>query len=827
MKKCYAPLLFLISFISFSQIKGTITDGKGNSIPYAIVFEENTYNSTTANEKGVYELNVKKTENHTLIFKSLGYKTKKEKINTSELPYVLNVVLAEENLALNEVVINTKVNPALVIIKNAIASKKENAEKTNRFTADFYSRGIFKIKNLPKKIMGMKVDIGDKMSSYLDSTGSGIIYLSETVSKISFEKPDHFKEKIIASKIAGDNNGYSYNTALSSNYSFYNNVVRIGTNLISPIANNAFNYYKYKLEGTFFDENNHQINKIKIIPKRDKEPVFEGYIYIVDDSWAIYAIDLTTKGYRMNSELTETFQLKQNFDYNSENKIWAKSNQSIAFVAGAFGIQFSGNFQHVFSNYNFLESFEKNTFTNEMVKIENDANKKDNLYWNTIRPIPLTNEEVLDYSKKDSITTVRESKKYLDSIDAKNNRFKIMGILSGYTYKNTFKKYSFHYNGMVDLISLNFNTVQGVSLSSGFSFSKWDDETGKRTNVKTTLNYGFSDERLRVSAEYKHQFNNQNYANLIVTGGTKVNQFNDNEPIKSFINDISSTFFKDNYIKLYNKEFLGIQYSQDIANGVNLKGKIEYSQRKPLFNTSDYTFIRSDKSYTSNNPLAPDDYVNPGFEAHHLTTFNLGAKINFGNKFIARPDGKYNIKNDKYPTLFLNYKKAFAANERKYEFDKFEAKVAYSILLGNKGELAATISGGKFFNAENISFIDYKHFNGNQTHIGLTEKYLDNFLLLPYYSNSTNTSYFQLHSEYNDNGFVINKIPLFRALKSELVMGYHGLETLNKKPYSEFNIGLDHLGFGKFKIFRIDYVRSYEGGIKTEGFVFGLKFLSN
>ncbi len=816
-------MLFLISFMSFSQIKGTISDEKGNSIPYAIVFEENTYNSTTANEKGVYELNVKKTDNHTLIFKSLGYKTKKEKITTTEFPYTLNAVLAEENLALNEVVINTKVNPALAIIKKAIASKKENAEKTNRFTADFYSRGIFKIKNLPKKIMGMKVDMEDKMLSYLDSTGSGIIYLSETVSKISFEKPDHFKEKIIASKIAGDNKGYSYNTALSSNYSFYNNVVKIGTNLISPIANNAFNYYKYQLEGSFFDENNHQINKIKVTPKRDKDPVFEGYIYIVDDSWAIYAIDLTIKGYRMNNEFTEFFQLKQNFDYNSINKIWAKSNQSITLVAGAFGIQFTANFNHVFSNYNFLDSFDKNTFTNEILSIETTANKKENQFWNTIRPIPLTTEEVLDYSKKDSIETVRESKKYLDSIDEKKNKFHLMNVINGYTYKNSYQKYSFHYNGLVDLSSLNFNTVQGISLSSGFSFSNWNDDLGKKTNIKTTFNYGFSDERLRVSAEYKHQFNNQNYAKLAIFGGTKVSQFNANEPIKGFINDISATFFKDNYMKLYNKEFFGVQYSQNIANGVNLEGKVDYSQRKPLFNTSNYTFLKNDKSYTSNNPQAPDDYINPGFETHHLTTFNLNATINFGNKFITRPDGKYNIKNKKYPSLFLNYEKGFAANEKKYEFDKVEAKISYNMLLKNKGELAVNFNVGKFFNAENIAFIDYKHFNGNQTHIELSEKYLDAFLLMPYYSNSTNTSYFQLHSEYNDNGFIMNKIPLLNKLKSQLVMGYHALGVPNKKPYNEFNIGLDRLGFGKFKIFRIDYVRTYENGIKTNGLVFGLK----
>ncbi|MEX5669456.1 DUF5686 family protein, partial [Pseudomonas neuropathica] len=85
-------------------------------------------------------------------------------------------------------------------------------------------------------------------------------------------------------------------------------------------------------------------------------------------------------------------------------------------------------------------------------------------------------------------------------------------------------------------------------------------------------------------------------------------------------------------MKLYNKEFLRVQYNQDIANGVNLRGKLEFSQRKPLFNNSDYSLFNKDQLYTSNNPIAPNDFINPGFETHRLTSFNLGAKINFGNK---------------------------------------------------------------------------------------------------------------------------------------------------------------------------------------------------
>ena len=56
-------------------------------------------------------------------------------------------------------------------------------------------------------------------------------------------------------------------------YDFYDNTVDFDVKMISPIASNAFQYYKYKLESTFFDESNHQINKIKVIPRRDKEPV--------------------------------------------------------------------------------------------------------------------------------------------------------------------------------------------------------------------------------------------------------------------------------------------------------------------------------------------------------------------------------------------------------------------------------------------------------------------------------------------------------------------------------------------------------------------------
>lgn len=72
----------------------------------------------------------------------------------------------------------------------------------------------------------------------------------------------------------------------------------------------------------------------------------------------------------------------------------------------------------------------------------------------------------------------------------------------------------------------------------------------------------------------------------------------------------------------------------------------------------------------------------------------------------------------------------------------------------------------------------------------------------------------------------MNRIPLLNKLKSNLVIGYHAIAVPDVKPYSEFSVGLDNLGFGKFRMLRVDYVRSYQNGFQGDGVIFGLKFLN-
>ena len=821
MNKLLIATLFLISISTFAQLKGTVTDSKGNPIPFANIYVKDTYISTSTNDKGNYTLNIKATGNYTVLYQYLGYKTNKQVISILSLPQILNVSLYEEEIQLTEVIISKKENPAIAIIKNAIANRKENSKKTSKYTADFYSRGIFKVKDLPKKFMGQKVDDFDEI---IDSTRSGILYLSETVSKITFQKPDKLKELIVASKVSGKDNGFSFNNAASANFDFYDNTIEFNNKVISPIADNAFGYYKYKYEGSFFDENNQQINKIKVIARRQTDPVMEGYIYIVEDSWAIYATELTIKGNQMQNPILNSLTLKQNFSYNSITKTWIKNTQTLNFEAGIFAFKFNGGFTYVYSNFEFPEQFAKKTFSNEILSFQENANKKDDDFWNKTRPIPLTVEESNDYIKKDALQTKKKSQKYLDSIDAKKNKFSFSDILMGYEYKNSFKKETFTYEGPI--FATSFNTIQGWNTGIGFSYSTFDNDKRIFSKINTKLNYGFSEKRFRGTVNYIQKFNNLDKSTLLISAGSTVSQFNSTNPISKIVNEVSTLFFKDNYLKLYDKNFASINFSREITNGWFMQANVEYAERKSLFNTSDYSVLKNDKMYTSNNPIFATDYVNAAFEKNNIVKVNLFAKINFGQKYISRPNGKFNLGDDKYPTLNIVYEKGFAASDKNLNYDKITTSITQTMALSNKGELNYNLKAGIFFNADTISFVDYKHFNGNQTHIGQSDSYNNVFNLLPYYVASTNKSYFEAHFEHNDKGFIMNKIPLLNKLQSQLVLGFHNLAVADRRPYQEFSVGLDNLGFGKFRLFRIDYVRSYQNGYQGDGIIFGLKFLN-
>ena len=813
----FSFLFLLFTIPSLSQIKGTIKNDKNNPLPFVNIYIENTYKGTTSNNEGDYELNISLPKTYTIVFQYLGYKTIKKTIEVKSLPTVLNVNLEEETVALNEVVITTQNNPANKIIRKAIENRKINLSKYDAFKADFYSRGLIRIKNAPEKILGQ--DIGD-LGGGLDSTRSGIIYLSETISKIEYKKPNKLKEKIIASKVSGDDNGFSFNNANDVNFNFYNNTIEIENQLISPISDYAFNYYKYKLEGEFYDDNGNLINKIKVIPRRDNDRIFSGYVYIVEDQWSLYALELVVTGKQAQIRAADSIRLKQSFSYSKTDKLWALISQSIDFNYSIVGIKGDGRFTANYSNYNFNPNFNKKSFTPELLAFEEQANKKDSTYWNNLRPVPLSTEEISDYLKKDSIQIVRKSKKYLDSVDAKKNKFKLHYLFTGYNYTNSYKDWNIGISA--PLLTFTYNTVQGHNGNVNFNFRKNFDEYRRYVEITLKNSYGLSDKRYRTKGSIRYKINNISKPFISASGGTTIEQFNSSEPISKRINAFSTLFFEDNYMKLYDKTFGQLGYSEELFNGFRFYSSISLERRKPLFNNSNWSVTdEPDDFLTSNNPLDETAFGVAPFQTHNIFKVSLTGRIRFGQTYFSYPGSKATIVNNKFPTLFLSYKKGFGSSIRDYHFNHIQARLTQNFDITNKGNFEYNFKIGEFFNSDNAAFMDYHHFNGNQTHVG-NSNYLNKFNNIPYYSMSTNDRYAEFHTEHDFKGYILNKIPLLNKLNFNLVIGAHALSTVDHKPYQEYTIGLKNIGWGKFRILRFDYLRSYQSGFLNDILIFGV-----
>jgi hypothetical protein len=600
MKKIITLFFLFVSVTFIGQVKGKITDMKNNPLSFVSVYLDNTVTGTTSNDNGDYILDLIRKGKYTIVFQFLGFKTVKKEVEISSFPFYLNVKLEEESVQLSEISISTKDNPANRIIRNVIANKDKNTDKFANYTAKFYSRGLYRIKDAPKKFLGQT--LGD-FGGGLDSTRSGIIYLSETISDIKFQKkPKNFKENIIASKVSGQDNGISFNRAEDANINFYENSVEFGNNLVSPLSTNAFSYYKFKLEGTFYDKNGRLINKIKILPKRKNDPVFSGALYIVEDDWALYGADVSVTGAQVNIPVVDVLKLKQNYNYSDKNDAWVLISQSIDFRVNALGFKFDGRFSSAFSNYDFIPNFNEKTFTNEVLTFEKEATEKDSSYWITLRPVPLTTEEVKDYEVKDSLKVVRKSKKYLDSVNKKQNKVSFLSPITGYTYKNSFEKWSLSYDGLIK--DLGFNTVQGFNTSMGVSYSKNINDKGNWWSAGVNVNYGFSEKIARPTFFFNKKWNNISRPRMSISGGVTTAQFNGRNPISKMDNLVRSLLRRENYLKIFEKEFAKIMYSEEIKNGIYFSSSLEYANRKPLFNTNNYSFARQSKTtpYTSNNP---------------------------------------------------------------------------------------------------------------------------------------------------------------------------------------------------------------------------------
>ncbi len=789
----------IISLTAHAQVQGTIVDEFGEALPFTNVYVLNTTRGTSSNEQGQYKLLLERGA-YSIAFQHLGYKTLIKEVVIDDVPIFLDVQLAAEAHMLTELVLRADAeDPAYRVIREAQRKRKFHRDRVKSFSCQVYVKGNQKILDAPKSIFGF--EIGD-LDGNLDSNRQGIVYLSESISELHFSAPDDYKEVVISSKYSGKDRGYSFNSAKEMQFDFYENTVTLSRPMVSPIADNAMTYYKYELLGTFYDEEHRLINKIKVIPRRDTDPVYYGSIYIVEDSWNIYAVELGATAKATQVYFVDSLMCNQVFLYIPEDDVWRIFSNTIKFNLSGFGFKFTGQFSAIYSDYDLNPEFERKFFNRVVHEVLPESNRRDSSYWETIRPVPLTDEEKIDYVVKDSIRLVRESPAFKDSIDRHNNRFHPGNLIGGYNYSKT--KNLFFMDVSSPLSDLSFNTVQGWNSSLALSFRKYyDEDYVKRILFGANMNYGFAERRLRVNGYFTYRPTRMKPHQWQLRVGRVINQINEEEPISSSMNMFYSLFVKENYAKFYEKDYIELNFTTEIAPGVVIAPYAHIHERRALVNNSDYSIFKKDRSYSSNDALNPlnEDLA---FDPSRVIKLGINSSIRFGQRYTVFPDRRFSS-GAKGPHWQVSYQYVKSIDDTDIAYQRLSTSLSDQYMLGVAGEFKWWANGGVFFGRRNMEIVDYRHFLGNEIFFAPLNHGHRSFLLLPYYGYSTPDHYLQMHLEHNFNGFILGRMPALSKLGWSLVSGAKYLRTGGNPDHAEFHIGVDKIGFSFVRLLRLDF----------------------
>ncbi len=811
----YLTLVFFISAMALmgqSRLKGRVTDRSGSALSFASVYELGTTNGTLTNEEGYFELELKPGE-HQLAFQYLGYGSQTRKISFPK-DKEIQVSLLPENFQIAEVEIVAGEDPAMPIIRKAIELRDQNLKKTPAYRSELYIKALMKIVDAPESFLGQNLG---SMDGILDSSRQGILYFSESLSRINFAPPKNYKEEMLSSKVSGDDRGISVNQFSYVNFNFYNENIQLFRELISPLSGSALQYYHYYLYEEFTDETGQKVYKIKVKPKSTFRPCFSGFIYINEGLFNINKLELKVSGDALKNPVVDTINIQQVFLPIGNDGYWPLFTQNIGFKVKVFTFTTQGNFNYIFKNYEINPPFKQGFFGSEVFAVSDSVIKNDTTYWTQNRPIPLTAEESMDYVKKDSIARVTSSPAYLDSIDRANNRFKLTDIFFGYNAGNSFKKIG--YGFISPLTTFQFNAVEGTNFSLRPYFTKSNKDDYNQYQIKGEVRYGLADKTFKWTLDSKWNYNIKNQSYLRLSGGRDYLQYNEAGIISTLGNTFYSLLLKRNTAKLFDKKYVELGWGTELFNGVSAAVQVSVADRSGMSNNSQKSWLYENKKYEPNNPFNVDEEVfsfNDKIFKQALTI-----KIIPGQKFQTYPDHKVRITGG-YPTIYLGYEKATPLADDFASFSKLKLTLLdHFVSANNLGYFSYRVEAATFLDKARVGLPDYFHFRGNHLVGGFRSPYMQTFKLQKGYQFSNTDAYLAGWFEHHMDGFINDKIPLLNKLG---ITGIYSCSALIKDGFSyvEPGVGIEGIKIGAIDIMRVDVFWSFvNGGYQETGLRLG------
>ena len=847
-------------------VRGTISDEHGEPLSFASIFVKQTGTGATANEHGLYEINLPPGR-YELVFQHLGRKSEVRVVEVHSGFTEVDIALIPQEILLGSVTVNADdEDPAYSIMRRAIAKANYHRNVLDAYKARVYIKGAGQLKDYPWLA---------KNALEKEGVEKDRVYISESISDIKFTRPNKFEEKVISIRSDGKDNNTSPNGYIFG--SFYEPEIA-GT--ISPLSPKAFSYYRFEYLGTFKDRA-YEVSRIKVTPRSKGDNVVDGTIFIVEDDWSLHSLDLHTIKLGIHIYM-------KSICAPIDDKVWLPVSHQFRVEGKVFGFDFEYKYLASVSNYKItlnpkiyteemtviddkkdetlarqIEATQKGIQKNPdaggkeetsrlqerlaageeitrkelktIVKayekeerkqqeepevlsevnfsIDSGAYKKDSLYWAEVRPIPLTREEVKGYEKADSIAAIEQARSEGDTLKPSRHKgFQPWDLLTGDHYK-----ISKHSNFRIYFPMGGFNTVEGFNAIYRVAFGTVLQDTNRtRLVIRPVVRYAFS--RQKLSGYLNVVLRNDHYR-LDVNGGRYVSQYNPDQPILPIVNTFTTLFLEKNLMKIYGRDFVDIKYNRKINPFLSINSSWSWSNRTQLLNTSDFKLIdrKRIEDYTPNQPLN-ETLADTGFPNHQALIGSVGIAARPWLKFRIRNGSKRAIESSS-PAISLDYRKGFAnLMQSDVDFDQVELGIKHKLRLGVKGTLDFWLRGGVFLDNSKLFFMDYQHFEGNQTPL-ITSDPAGSFRLLDYYRFSTDDRYFSANVHYHFRKFIVTTIPVVRlaGIRENIFVNY--LATPASRNYTEVGYSID----GILRFFRLEAAAAFrQGKYLGYGFRFGV-----
>ena len=848
-KKLLLIIYCVLPFIALAQggVKGVIKDGDNKSLPYATLYIQEIHSGTVCNLDGYYEYRLKPGTYH-LNFQYLGCKSESRIVNIGNEMQTINIKLQNQSINLKEVnIVASAEDPAYTIMRKAIAKSKYHQMQVKSYSALVYIKGFFKL-DVPKLVYKMAKSEG------IDSVE---VNTSESLNQLDYEYPNTYRQKVLSAR-SNDSDSGRMGVNQYINGSFYASTL---------FSSSAFGLYRFKLEGSFPDQG-YEIYKIKVFPRSKGPDLFNGYLYIIKDLWAIHSLNFDVYNMGFKPNIAQIFApvrenawlpISHNYDINGRvlgvkvnykyfatvsdykvelndkldkkklivideklEKEYAAALKEEKRLKGLPQIADTSKTEDTALRFSLkdlkkamkeMEKREKaakqkkdepEVMSDYSITIDTLAYRQKNDYWDSIRPVPLTDlEKRPGFNKKND--SIREARK---SDTASNFAFvgkTFGGILLGKTIRIS-KNSDIHYPS--PLAHFNFNTVEGYNLNLPFEYS-YKKQGSEKLKLTQTIRYGFSSKDLYYNTHIRYRLKTNKYgqrANIQAEGGHYISQYNADDPIFPIINSFATLLWNNNFMKIYQKDYASIQISYPLWSNIHLKAGFEWANRKELTNTTTEIWINNKtKDYTPNAP-ANNELKNTSFAAHKASTFNLQLSYKPFVKYYKN-NGQLRVNDEQSPEIKLNYNAGIKdLLQSQSDYHRLEASLNHH-LNGVRRDFDFNLFAGSNIGNKPAYFMDYKHFNGNQTFIQFTDP-ATAYYMLDYYRYSTAKSYWGAQTQLSFRKFLLTQNMWLNLLgvRENIIFNY--LKTETSAHYVELGYGLDNI----FKFMKIQAITSFENG---------------